>query len=76
MGSLLEDRYTFIDHISLSYSQNEKCFRKKIFQEINTNFVLNNFFFSKSYRFLDNVEYIVVRADHRRQYCACALHAE
>jgi len=36
-------------HMLLSYSLNEKCFRTKVIEKIETNFVLKIFFFLKSY---------------------------
>ena len=34
----------FVDHVSLNYSQNEKCFRQICRANEDTHFILNNFF--------------------------------
>jgi hypothetical protein len=58
-------------HISLSSSQNEKCFRKSV-QEVKTHFPFFSFYsFRKSCRLLDNVNMYCTDG----QYGACEFHA-
>jgi hypothetical protein len=65
--------YTFFYHISLSSSQNEKCFRQKLFRKSKHNiFTFGNLKKKKSCRLWNNVE-IYCRAG--QQHGSCALHA-
>jgi hypothetical protein len=43
-GILREDRCVHLESISLSFSSNEKCFKKHFRENQSTHFVFNNFF--------------------------------